>query len=90
MIQVEHKDFRKLYFLDMLTNEAGIYELKATVALNNNNDRQLINYLLLAGLHHGKLINFGPASVEYRFISTSLTQEGAQVICDGLFSRGRL
>ncbi|NOU36358.1 MAG: GxxExxY protein [Kiritimatiellaceae bacterium] len=75
VISVEYRDFRKLYFLDMLANNGGIYELKATTALNNNNDLQLINYLLLAGLHHGKLINFGPTSVEHRFISTSLTPE---------------
>jgi hypothetical protein len=59
----------------MLADNGGVYELKATAALNNNNDLQIINYLLLAGLHHGKLVNFGPASVEYRFISTSLTPE---------------
>lgn len=72
VISIEYRDFRKLYFLDMLANNGGIYELKATTALNNNNDLQLINYLLLAGLHHGKLINFGAPSVEYRFISTSI------------------
>lgn len=75
VICVEHHDFHKLYFLDMLANNGGIYELKASETLNNRNDLQLINYLLLAGLHHGKLINFGPASVEHRFISTSLTLE---------------
>jgi GxxExxY protein len=75
VVCVEHKDFRKLYFLDMLAEYGGIYELKATEALNKNNDRQLINYLLLGGLHHGKLINFGSTSVEHRFISTSLTPE---------------
>ncbi|MDK2858736.1 MAG: hypothetical protein PWQ29_1483 [Verrucomicrobiota bacterium] len=72
---VEHKDFRKLYFLDMLAECGGIYELKATAALNKNNDRQLISYLLLAGLNHGKRINCGPTSVEHRFIPTSLTPE---------------
>jgi GxxExxY protein len=75
VICVEHENFHKLYFLDMLASNSGIYELKATEALHTNNDRQLINYLLLAGLHHGKLINFGPASVEHRFISTSLTPD---------------
>ena len=72
-ICAEHKGFHKLYFIDFLVSSGGVYELKATKALNKKHERQLINYLLLAGLHHGKLINFNPASVEYRFISTSLT-----------------
>jgi len=78
-ICAEHKDFRKLYFLDMLADNGGIYELKATAALNSNHDLQLINYLLLAGLNHGKLINFRPGSVEYRFVSTSLAPADRQV-----------
>ena len=34
---------------------------------------QLINYLLLANISHGKLINFRTSSVEYEFVSSSLT-----------------
>lgn len=35
----------------------------------------MINYLLLSALHHGKLINFRPSSVEHRFVSTQLSPD---------------
>jgi len=74
-ICVTHRTFSKTYFLDMLAMSGGIYELKATLTLNQHHSNQLINYLLLSALHHGKLINFRPSSVEHRFISTQLTPE---------------
>jgi GxxExxY protein len=73
-IYVTHKDFSKPYFLDALANTGAIYELKAVKALNGNHETQLINYLLLTGLNHGKLVNMRPASVEYRYVSTQLTE----------------
>jgi hypothetical protein len=35
--------------------------------------KQLINYLLLSNISHGKLINFRTSSAEYEFVSTKLT-----------------
>ena len=40
----------------------------------NISDRTL-NYLLLTGMNHAKIINFGNTSVESRFISSSLTPD---------------
>ena len=74
MIQVTHQGFSKSYFLDVLANAGAIYELKAVQALDGSHESQLINYLLLAGLNHGKLVNMRPASVEYRYVSTQLTE----------------
>ena len=75
MICVTHKTFKKLYYLDMLAENGGIYELKTTTALHQKNATQLINYLLLSDLNHGKLINLRPSSVEHRFVSTQLTTD---------------
>lgn len=75
MIQITHQGFSKSYFLDVLANAGVICELKAAKTLTGNHDTQLINYLLLAGLSHGKLINMRPTSVEYRYVSTQLTRE---------------
>jgi GxxExxY protein len=75
MICVTHDTFTKPYYLDMLAETGGIYELKAAAGLHQKYSNQLINYLLLSALHHGKLINFRPSSVEHRFISTQLTPE---------------
>jgi len=72
---VTYKDFSKIYKLDILLDNGVIYELKAVKALNNTHKQQLINYLLLTGLKHGKLLNFRSSSVTYEYVSTSLTQK---------------
>jgi GxxExxY protein len=71
-VRVKHRDFQKSYFLDLLVGGGCLYELKTTVSLLSKHDRQVIHYLLLTGLHHGKLVNMRPPSVESRFISTRL------------------
>lgn len=71
-IQVSHKDFKKSYFIDMLIESSFIYELKVAVDLANANQQQVINYLLLTDLKHGKLLNFRPSSLQSRFVSTRL------------------
>lgn len=78
MISAIHKTFRKDFFLDALFANGVIYELKCVAGLTGGNESQLINYLLLAGVQHGKLINFRLPSVESRFVSTGLTHEKRQ------------
>ena len=75
MVSVTHATFRKDFYLDLLFSSGSVYELKCVSGLINRNDGQLINYLLLTGTQHGKLINFRPFSVESRFVSTGLTHE---------------
>ena len=70
-----YQGFAKPHYLDMLVERGVIYELKAVEALNRSHQKQLINYLLLAGLHHGKLVNFRLGSVESRFVSTRLERQ---------------
>lgn len=77
-ISVIHKTFRKDFFLDALFANGAIYELKCVAGLTGGNESQLINYLLLAGVQHGKLINFQLPSVESRFVSTGLNHERRQ------------
>lgn len=73
VIRVLHGDFEKRYYLDMLVNSGAVYELKASEALLGVHENQLINYLLLLAVYHGKLVNFHSSSVEHRFVSTRLT-----------------
>ena len=73
-IRVIHKDFSKPYYIDLLIDRGLIYELKTSQALSLSHQKQLLHYLLLADLNHGKLINLRPSSVESRFVSTSLTR----------------
>ena len=74
-IQVSHKNYLKVYYCDILLENGLIYELKAVENLIGEHGKQLIHYLLLTGLNHGKLINFRSSSVQYQFISTHLLPE---------------
>jgi GxxExxY protein len=67
MRRVGYQDFMKHYYVDALVGNGALYELKAVDALTGAHEKQLLHYLFLLGLKHGKLINFLPASVEYRF-----------------------
>lgn len=69
---VSHRDFSKTYYLDFVVEGTVAYELKAVDALGGSHHKQLLNYLLLLGWRHGKLVNFRPPSVESRFVSTTL------------------
>ena len=72
-LHVSYATFRKIYYLDLLVSRGTIYELKTVSALAGVHETQLLNYLLLAGQQHGKLVNFRTPSVELRFVSTRLT-----------------
>ena len=74
-IIVSHQDFAKAYYVDLLVQDSIIYELKTVRTLNPEHNKQTLHYLFLLGLQYGKLINFRPASVEKRFVSTTLFPE---------------
>ncbi len=74
-VTVTYQDFAKTFFLDLVVRDAAIYELKTVLRLIAEHDAQLLNYLFLAGVHHGKLINFRPPQVESKFVNTGLTPD---------------
>lgn len=80
-IRLSHRDFVKSYYIDHLIERGMIYELKTSNSLNTEHQKQVIHYLLLAGLHHGKLINFRPTSVESRYVSTRLDRNDRMNFC---------
>lgn len=68
-LSVSLRDFTKTYRLDLVVQESFVMELKTAVALGSEHDSQLLNYLLIAEMPHGKLINLRPASVECRTVN---------------------
>jgi GxxExxY protein len=70
---VTHDTFRKIYSLDLVVGDTSLYELKTVAALLGEHTTQILNYVLLLGLGVGKLVNFRPASVESRYVNTTLT-----------------
>ncbi len=69
-IDVVFGSFQKRYFIDALVGQGGVFEFKAVEKLAGPHRAQLLNYLLLCELEHGKLINVRPESVEHEFVNT--------------------
>lgn len=73
-IEVTFRDFKKVYFIDLLVADGAIFEIKTTEALHDRHRARLVNYLLLTDLAHSKLINFRPEVVEHEFVNTTITK----------------
>ncbi|MBM79780.1 MAG: hypothetical protein CMJ78_04215 [Planctomycetaceae bacterium] len=71
-IKVRHRDFEKLYYMDLLFAYGLMVEAKTVEKLNKAYHAQTLHYLTLAGMHHGLLVNLRPGKVEKHFVSTTL------------------
>ena len=69
LVRVTHGAFSKDYRVDLIVDGSSVYELKADRAISPDHEVQALNYLHLVGCEHGKIINFGTASVESRFVN---------------------
>ncbi|MFQ5709519.1 MAG: GxxExxY protein [bacterium] len=74
-IKLSFKDFAKTYHVDLIINDSIIYELKVTDAFTGEHKSQVLNYLFLTGLNHGKLINLRSPLVKSEFVSTTISTE---------------
>ncbi|MGB0745108.1 MAG: GxxExxY protein [Opitutales bacterium] len=72
-IKLTHKSYEKIFYVDLIVNHSVPYEFKATSDFHPKHDAQLLQYLHLLDLHHGKLINSRTTSVKGRFVSTQST-----------------
>lgn len=73
LIRVRHGTFVKDYFIDLLLAGSTVAEAKCAAAIAPAHRAQALNYVLLAGAHHGSLVNFRPLKVQSEFVSTTLT-----------------
>ena len=64
--------------MDMLVCRGLMIEAKVAEALVGAHRVQALNYLLLAGMRHGRLVNFGTDRVQHEFVSTTLTPSERQ------------
>jgi hypothetical protein len=74
-IQLSYLDFLKPLYIDLVADRNGVYELKVAKSISDAHVGQLLTYLLLLDLPRGKIINFGSAKVESRFVNAPLSQE---------------
>ena len=80
-IIVTYESFAKTYRADVLVNAAGLFEFKAASGIHSVHRGQMLNYLLLLNLAHGKVINIRPQRVQHEFVNcpNRLTErQGAQ------------
>lgn len=73
-IDIWFRDFRKRYFIDLVASAGAIFELKSVETLHARHSGQLLNYLLLTELQHGKLVNLRPEKIEHKFINATQTR----------------
>lgn len=69
-IDIAYDSFQKRYFIDVLAGEGGIFEFKAVDSLARRHRAQLLHYLLLCDLAHGKVINVRSTDVQHEFVNT--------------------
>ncbi|PWU16044.1 MAG: hypothetical protein C5B50_14180 [Verrucomicrobia bacterium] len=74
-IQVVAGTFSKTYYLDLLVGGGAPFEFKAAQFIVERHRAQFLNYLLLAELPHGKLVNFRGHLLEHEFINATWTRK---------------
>ena len=74
-ISVSHGRFCKDYFVDLMVGCGALYELKTVEHFAPKHRAQLLTYLMLLGVRHGKLVKWRSPWVRSEFVSTSLTHE---------------
>ena len=69
VIHLSHKTFAKTLYLDLVVDGQAVYELKTAITLSNSHVAQLLTYLYLLDLKHGKLVNFRNNKVKTQFVN---------------------
>ena len=74
-VEVSFRSFRKTHYLGLLHADGAVFELKAVETLTERHRAQLLNYLLLLDLGHGKLVNLRNELVEHEFVNAPWRRE---------------
>ena len=86
-LHLSHQVFSKQLFLDLVVAESAVYELKVVKSITEAHVGQLLTYLMLLDLSHGKLINFRSEKVESQFVNAPLDSVSRQSfrVADGKY-----
>jgi GxxExxY protein len=71
-IVLTHQTYRAVQYIDVLAGDGAPFEFKSADDFVPRHSAQLLNYMLLADLSHGKLVNVGKDKVQHEFVNTSL------------------
>lgn len=72
-INLIHQNFMKKLYMDLVVDSSCVFELKASKSISPSHTSQLIQYLMLTGLNHGKVISFGGAQIEHKFVNCHMS-----------------
>ncbi len=68
-VVISHETFTKRFVADAIVGGGGLFEFKAVEAIHPRHRAQAINYLLLFGLHHAKIVNTRTERVQHEFVN---------------------
>jgi len=71
-VQVRFGAFKKVYYIDILLEDASVCELKTSTGIDDGHRAQTLHYLMLLGTQWGKIVNMRPFSVQSEFVTTSM------------------
>jgi len=73
-IDISFDSFQKRCFIDALVGDGGIFEFKAVEMLSGVHRAQLLQYLALCDVEHGKLVNVRSDDIEHEFVNAHRTR----------------
>jgi len=71
-MEVTFEGFKKSYYLDALVEHGAAFEFKAVETLVDRHRSQLLRYLFMLDLPHGKLVNMRAEQVQHEFVNVTL------------------
>jgi GxxExxY protein len=71
-IELSFGDYLKKLYLDLVVSYCGIYELKTVTSLHSQHRSQLMTYMYLLDVEHGKLVNFRTSRVQTEFVNATI------------------
>ena len=71
-IDISFESFRTTLFVDAIVGGGGVFEFKAAERISASHRAQLLQYLMLCDLGHGKVINIRPEKVQDEFVNTTV------------------
>jgi len=83
-LELLFEGFQKDLFLDLVVDCRGVYELKTVSTLTPQHRAQLMTYLYLLDVEHGKLVNLRSKKVESEFVNATVPRSqrcGFEVDC---------
>jgi GxxExxY protein len=68
-VDLIHGTFFKQLFADLIVSQGGLFEFKMAESIHSRHRSQIIQYLLLFDLAHGKIVNMQTEQVQHEFVN---------------------